>query len=82
MHFSLHVPMGFQKKINVKKKKRKITISGWLSYMHVLCNICLIVVVTDLDRSAEKGLVSMVVLASADALCAPVTPIMDWTPPP
>ncbi len=24
----------------------------------------------------------MVVLASADALCAPVTPIMDWTPPP
>ena len=65
-----------------KKKKRKITISGWLSYMHVLCNICLIVVVTDLDRSAEKGLVSMVVLASADALCAPVTPIMDWTQPP
>ena len=50
--------------------------------MHVLCNIRLIVVVTDLDRSAEKGLVSMVVLASADALCAPVTPIMDWTPPP
>ena len=36
----------------------------------------------DLDRSADRGLVSMVVLASADALCAPVTPIMDWTPPP
>ena len=80
MHFSLHVPIGVpQKKIfNVKKK----SLSGWLSYMHVLCNIRLIVVVTDLDRSAEKGLVSMVVLASADALCAPVTPIMDWTPPP
>jgi len=36
----------------------------------------------DLEKSSSRGLVSMVVLASADALCAPVTPIMDWTPPP
>lgn len=36
----------------------------------------------NLDHSSSRGLISMVVLASADALCAPVTPIMDWTPPP
>ena len=74
--------LAFQKKKKKNQCEKNFTISGWLSYMHVLCNIRLIVVVTDLDRSAEKGLVSMVVLASADALCAPVTPIMDWTPPP
>ena len=37
----------------------------------------------NLDRtSAGRGLISLVVLTTADMLCAPVTPIMDWTPPP
>ncbi|CAB4063543.1 dgkA [Lepeophtheirus salmonis] len=35
-----------------------------------------------MEKNQNGGIVSMVVLASADALCAPVTPIMDWTPPP
>ena len=39
----------------------------------------------NLDRCttlAGRGLISLVVLTTADMLCAPVTPIMDWTPPP
>ena len=51
-------------------------------FLHVKCDSVSNILHTDLDRSADRGLVSMVVLASADALCAPVTPIMDWTPPP
>ena len=40
-------------------------------------------ILSDLDRTnAGRGLISLVVLTTADMLCAPVTPIMDWTPPP
>ena len=57
---------------------------GWYSVVHpnharcarLQAKITCIIVDSEL-----YGIVSMVVLASADALCAPVTPIMDWIPP-
>ena len=55
-------------------------ISRQVKNYSIFCGLPFIFI--DLDRAANRGLVSMVVLASADALCAPVTPIMDWIPPP